>query len=46
VVFISNKNIITKKNIVGVPDLMVEVISKGSVVRNYVEKRMIMKTLA
>jgi Uma2 family endonuclease len=34
-----NKHIITKKNIVGVPDLMVEVVSKGSVVRDYVEKK-------
>jgi Uma2 family endonuclease len=41
VLFISNENkdIITKKNIVGVPDLMVEVVSKGSVVRDYVEKK-------
>ncbi len=41
VLFISNENkdIITKKNIVGVPDLLVEVVSKGSVVRDYVEKK-------
>ena len=41
VLFISNENkeIITKKNIVGVPDLVVEVVSKGSVVRDYVEKK-------
>jgi Uma2 family endonuclease len=41
VLFISNENkeIITKKNIVGVPDLMVEVVSKGSVLRDYVEKK-------
>ena len=41
VLFISNENkhIITKKNIIGVPDLMVEVVSKGSVVRDYVEKK-------
>jgi Uma2 family endonuclease len=41
VLFVSNenKNIITKKNITGVPDLMVEVVSKGSVVRDYVEKK-------
>ncbi len=41
VLFISNENkeIITKKNIKGVPDLMVEVVSKGSVVRDYVEKK-------
>jgi Uma2 family endonuclease len=38
VLFISNENkdIITKKNIVGVQDLMVEVVSKGSLVRDYV----------
>jgi Uma2 family endonuclease len=41
ILFISNENkdIITKKNIVGVPDLLVEVVSKGSVVRDYVEKK-------
>ena len=41
VLFVSNenKNIITKKNITGVPDLVVEVVSKGSVVRDYVEKK-------
>ena len=41
VLFVSNenKNVITKKNIMGTPDLVVEVVSKGSVVRDYVEKK-------
>lgn len=34
-----NKGIINKKNISGSPDLLVEVVSKGSVVRDYVEKK-------
>ena len=41
VIFVANENkqIVTKKNISGVPDLLVEVVSKGSVVRDYVEKK-------
>jgi Uma2 family endonuclease len=34
-----NKEIINKKNILGSPDLLIEVVSKGSVVRDYVEKK-------
>jgi Uma2 family endonuclease len=33
-----SKDIIGKKNIAGTPDLLIEVVSKGSVVRDYVEK--------
>jgi Uma2 family endonuclease len=41
VLFVSsiNKNIVTLKNIMGAPDLVVEVVSKGAVVRDYIEKR-------
>lgn len=41
VIFVAteNKQIVGRKNILGSPDLVVEVVSKGSVVRDYVEKK-------
>lgn len=41
VIFVANENkqIVNRKNISGSPDLVVEVVSKGSVVRDYVEKK-------
>ncbi len=41
VIFVAteNKQIVGRKNISGSPDLVVEVVSKGSVVRDYVEKK-------
>ena len=40
-IFVStaNKNIIKESYLLGVPDLLVEVVSKGSVARDYVEKK-------
>lgn len=34
-----NKSIIQEKNIVGTPDLLVEIVSKGSISRDYLEKK-------
>lgn len=47
-IFVATENLdIIKENYIsGVPNLLVEVVSKGSVARDYVEKRMITKSLA